>query len=369
MSFREKFNIPNVFWKNEVFITWARWLTILGIPILLWFYQQKLYYNLLFVSLGFMIYNGFVQRYLLKGFDSARYAALFSLVDAVYLTYVYIHTLYITQSGLPQLYYFLMLVMGIRHGISRYPWVVVISIFLYIGTTIASSYLFAFKIYPFILFAQILFFTAFGIMSSYLLKREHLQQTEKENLINELQSAYQQLWMYNARVEELANTDPLTGLYNYRFFTERFHRELELSKRFNKPLSLIIIDIDHFKIFNDTYGHLAGDEVLKESAEIFRQNIRDEDTLCRYGGEEFLILLPATSIEEAHKCAERIRKAVAQHVVRIPENNKKISITVSGGVASYPIDAVDGEHLIKVADDVLYEAKHNGRNRIVSRLR
>lgn len=367
MQIREKAIRSSNFWQNEVFITMARWLTIIGMPILLWFYRQEFYYSLVIVSLIFIVYNGVLQYYLFKGIDPRKYAVLLSVVDSIYLTYIYINTLYITQSGLPQLYYFLMLVMGLRHGIARYPWVVGVSLLLYIWTTLSSSYIFRFKIYSFNLLAQIVFFSAFGIISSYFLKREHQQHLEKEDLISELQVAYQQLCIHNAQVEALANTDPLTGLYNYRFFTEQFKMELELSRRFDSPMSLIILDIDHFKKLNDTYGHPAGDIVLKESAEIFKLNIRDNDILCRYGGEEFMILLPSTGIQEAFKCAERIRRAIQNHKIFLPDYVQPISITVSGGVACYPTDARDGEQLIQVADNVLYTAKNKGRNKIVTK--
>lgn len=367
MQIREKAIRASNFWQNEVFITMARWLTIIGMPILLWFYRREFYYNLIIVSLIFIVYNGVIQYYLFKGIDPRKYAVFLSVVDSGYLTYMYINTLYITQSGLPQLYYFLMLVMGLRHGIARYPWVVAVSLLLYILTTLTSSYFFMFEIYPFNLLAQIVFFSAFGIISSYFLKREHQQHLEKEDLISELQIAYQQLCIHNAQVEALANTDPLTGLYNYRFFSEQFTMELELSRRFDRPMSLIILDIDHFKKLNDTYGHPAGDIVLKESAEIFKLNIRDNDILCRYGGEEFMILLPSTSIREAFKCAERIRRAVQNHEIFLPGHVQPISITVSGGVACYPIDAIDGQQLIQVADDVLYKAKNRGRNKVVTK--
>ncbi|MHB9095360.1 MAG: GGDEF domain-containing protein, partial [Eubacteriales bacterium] len=256
---------------------------------------------------------------------------------------------------------------GIRHGMAKYHWIVLVMSLLYAWVTIAGAKYLGVWINPLSILNQLLFFTAFGVMSSYIFKKDYQRRIEKEDLISELQSAYQQLCVYNAQVEELANTDPLTGIYNYRYFTERLDKELELSKRFNRFLCLIIIDIDHFKDFNDTYGHPTGDLALKGAATVFRQNIRDKDVLCRYGGEEFLILLPSTGIEEAFKCAERIRESIQHHPVVI-NGEQTVHITISGGVASYPLDAGTGEQLLRIADEVLYSAKHKGRNKIHRRL-
>lgn len=348
--------------ENEIFITKVRWLTILGAPVVLWFYKYQFTFLLVLVSILFALFNIYLQFYFLKKNDPAKYQFAFSVADNLYLAIIYLYTVP-THEGLPQLFYFLIFVLGIRHGMAKYHWIVLITGFIYAWLTISGSYYLGVIINPLAILNQLLFFAAFGVMSSYLFKKDYQQQMEKEDLITELQAAYQQLCVYNAQVEELANTDPLTGLYNYRYFTERLNKELEISKRFNRLLSLIIIDIDHFKDFNDTYGHPAGDQALKEAARVFRQNIRDKDVLCRYGGEEFLILLPSTGIEEAFKCAERIREAIQHQSVKINETVTE-NITISGGVACYPMDAGNGDQLLRIADEVLYSAKHKGRNKI-----
>ena len=356
----------NKWMENEVFITRIRWLIIIGAPVILWLYRHNLSTGLLVATIAFSLYNLFLQFYLLNKIEVSRYLVVFSVIDVFFLTYVYFLTLP-GQNSIPQLYYFLILVMGIRHSLERYHWIVLINGFIYTWVTVSGSHFLGESVNPIPLFTQLLFFTAFGVVNSYIFKKDYQQQLEKEDLITELQAANQQLCVYNAQVQELANTDPLTGLYNYRYFTERLDMELDMAKRFNRFLSLIIIDVDHFKDFNDTYGHPAGDLALREAAAVFRQNIRDKDVLCRYGGEEFLILLPATGIEEAFKCAVRIRESVQHNSVNISAE-QKVYITVSGGVACYPLDASNGEQLLRIADEVLYTAKHKGRNKIHRRL-
>lgn len=163
---------------------------------------------------------------------------------------------------------------------------------------------------------------------------------------------------------QLAKTDGLTGLNNHRTFHENLDFELKRVRRFKRYLSLLLIDIDYFKKFNDTYGHQAGDAVLKELAGIFRQNLRSIDYAARYGGEEFTIILPETSRDDGVKTAERIRNAVDVHSFDIAGN--KSHITVSIGVAVFPNDAMDKGGLIKAADDAQYMAKRKGGNKIVT---
>jgi len=158
--------------------------------------------------------------------------------------------------------------------------------------------------------------------------------------------------------------DPLTGLFNRRYLDESLERELSRAKRDNLPLSLLMIDIDHFKRLNDTHGHQAGDEVLKRLGELIRHGARRADLPCRYGGEEFLLVLPNVSSEIAADRAEKWRQAFEQE--RIGFGDKLVlSATVSVGVATYPTDGENCEALVRSADQALYTAKHSGRNCIV----
>lgn len=170
--------------------------------------------------------------------------------------------------------------------------------------------------------------------------------------------------LIHKRTEKLAFTDPLTELYNHRFFQETLLQEFTRSERYKKPLSLMIIDIDFFKKFNDTYGHLVGDKVLKHVSVIFKSSMRDQiDTVARYGGEEFGVILPETSLEGAAVFAERIRKKVEESF--IPEGDKKLKVTLSIGVSCISVTkCTKTSDLIEAADQALYKAKAEGRNQV-----
>jgi len=168
--------------------------------------------------------------------------------------------------------------------------------------------------------------------------------------------------IYNAKLYHLAITDGLTQLKIHRYFQQRLDEEIVRSERFGHPVSLIMSDIDHFKKFNDTYGHQEGDIVLIETAKIFRLTVREVDIAARYGGEEFAIILPETNADEAKAMAETIRKRVEAH--DYPSKQGKLKVTVSFGVASYPKDAKTKDDLIGAADKALYKSKEGGRNRV-----
>jgi diguanylate cyclase (GGDEF)-like protein len=167
------------------------------------------------------------------------------------------------------------------------------------------------------------------------------------------------------RVENLAATDGLTGLFNRRYFDSAFARELARCDRSSSSLGLLLADIDHFKSFNDTYGHAMGDLVLKKVAGILSGALRKADVLARFGGEEFVILLPNVTARGALESAERLRQSVAAAAVH-PGGPRK-QVTVSIGAALFPTDASDSESLLKAADEALYDAKHLGRNRVVAK--
>ncbi len=166
----------------------------------------------------------------------------------------------------------------------------------------------------------------------------------------------------NTRLEALAHTDPLTQLVNRRALTIRMVTEMERVRRYNAPLSMLLIDLDHFKLVNDTYGHMAGDDVLASVATLLQRAVRSVDMVARYGGEEFVIVLPETGRQGAVAFAERIREKVSSHGFRIGETNA-IHVTTSIGVATYPSPRLDSvEDLFRAADIALYRAKGNGRN-------
>ncbi len=159
-----------------------------------------------------------------------------------------------------------------------------------------------------------------------------------------------------------AAIDGLTNLYNHDYFQNMLRQELANVARFDRQLSLVLIDIDHFKQFNDTWGHQLGDQVLREVADLVKENCRENDTAARYGGEELVVILPGAGPEEAAMVAERIRKAIERHEVRI--DDEVLGVTVSLGLATADAVRPDPERLIKRADTALYKSKANGRNQL-----
>ena len=157
--------------------------------------------------------------------------------------------------------------------------------------------------------------------------------------------------------------DDLTGLFNRRYLVDALQRELHRSDRRNEPVSLLILDVDHFKHFNDSFGHSAGDQILRHLGEVLRDNTRGEDIVARYGGEEFVILLPGTRPAEAGVCAENLRQVASRLSIAF-EGKILPQLTVSIGVSAYPGDGRDINSLINAADGALYRAKRAGRNRV-----
>jgi diguanylate cyclase (GGDEF)-like protein len=167
----------------------------------------------------------------------------------------------------------------------------------------------------------------------------------------------------NVELHEISITDSLTGLFNRKHLMETLDKEVSRCQRHTRSFSLMVIDIDHFKKYNDTYGHLAGDEVLSRLASVFKDSIRSSDYAARYGGEEFIIMLPESGAEQGVEAAERIRHEVAEQ--KFGGEGEAIEVTISVGVASYPDNGDDAESIIREADGALYEAKEMGRNQVV----
>ncbi len=165
-------------------------------------------------------------------------------------------------------------------------------------------------------------------------------------------------------MQKLALTDALTGLYNRRGFYELGEREIERSFRFNHPLTVIMMDVDHLKEINDIHGHFTGDHVLRNIATRCVKQLRRIDILGRYGGDEFVILLPETPMRMGSLVAERLRRCVADAV--IPKENELIQTSISLGVSGLTTDVTSLDALIKRADTAMYAAKQSGRNQVMS---
>ncbi len=174
----------------------------------------------------------------------------------------------------------------------------------------------------------------------------------------------------NEEIRILSITDPLTKCYNRTYMDEQLPKELKRAIRYNHPISLVMIDIDHFKRVNDTYGHQAGDEILKELVRSINRSIRsDVDWVARYGGEEFLVVFPETDFKRAEALAERLRRAISQKIVQFKEEEIRItaSFGVSGFTSSTSLKEISHETMIGLADKSLYQAKEEGRNRVIGR--
>ncbi|MEM9668757.1 MAG: PleD family two-component system response regulator [Pseudomonadota bacterium] len=165
---------------------------------------------------------------------------------------------------------------------------------------------------------------------------------------------------------ELSIIDPLTGLYNRRYMTSQLDQLIQRSAQGGAPTSVVALDIDHFKSVNDTMGHEAGDRVLVEFSERLKKSVRPQDTVCRQGGEEFLVIMPETSVDAACSVAERVRQSVAADPFTFGNDGAEVSVTVSAGVASNELGASSTDDMLKRADEALYEAKKSGRNQVKS---
>ncbi len=189
-------------------------------------------------------------------------------------------------------------------------------------------------------------------------------QQQRENLERSVEERTKELQEANARLERMAVTDGLTGVFNHRRFQESLHAELLRTERHQRPMGVLMIDVDFFKKVNDAMGHPAGDELLRRLAQVLGADLRQTDLIARYGGEEFAVLLPETSKHEAMQVAERMRQAVEE---RINDGSTAWpqTVTVSIGVATYPEDGKTAEAVLSAADQAMYVAKRQGRNRVI----
>lgn len=187
---------------------------------------------------------------------------------------------------------------------------------------------------------------------------------EKKQLLEDLQRKNQELEKVNTMIKEIASKDGLTGLYNHRHFQEVLSNELQRAKRHHQSFSLIFLDVDYFKHYNDTNGHPMGDEVLKTVGHLIKTRIRNSDMPARYGGEEFIILLPEAPLDAALKLAEDIRKIIEKHPFQNDASQPNGKLTISLGVAEYPRDGQDVTTLLQHVDEAMYQAKETGKNRV-----
>ena len=194
---------------------------------------------------------------------------------------------------------------------------------------------------------------------------ERKQVEKRLRYVNDrLQTQLIEIGILQSRLREQAIRDPLTDLFNRRYLEETLERELARAAREDYPVCVILIDLDHFKRVNDTYGHEAGDEVLKILSVALSEQCRRGDFACRYGGEEFVIVMPNINLEIAYERAENIRRSL--NSMRVPYGQYHLTITISTGIACYPINGETRESILRAADQAMYGAKEAGRDHILS---
>jgi len=206
-----------------------------------------------------------------------------------------------------------------------------------------------------------------GVLSLYRKTTDSFSNNEIslfKTIANEIAKVIDKTLLFR-QTKELSITDELTGLYNRRHFNERFESEVQRSRRYNRPMTVLMIDIDYFKNFNDINGHLMGDEILKRVAHTIESNIRKADLVARYGGEEFVVILPEIDKHRALSVAEKLRRTIEKKRFPKQENQPHKNLTVSLGLASFPEDSTDARELIDFADRALFKAKAEGRNRVM----
>jgi diguanylate cyclase (GGDEF)-like protein len=182
-------------------------------------------------------------------------------------------------------------------------------------------------------------------------------QTKADGYLKEIEQ-------FNQKLEHLSVTDGLTGLYNQRYFREMLKSEIARTRRYSRVLSVVLMDIDGFKRFNDTYGHLQGDSALTSVSRVIRDEIRTVDLAARYGGEEFVLVLPETKSQGAIDAAEKIRNVISRLKIPVGSHGETASFTISAGVSSTEDGIFDDDALIQLADQCLYRAKKTGKNRV-----
>ncbi len=184
---------------------------------------------------------------------------------------------------------------------------------------------------------------------------------EVSDLVKEISSSLKKIYLFEM-TENMSQKDGLTGLFRRGIFNEKLKEEIIRARNFKHTVGLMMIDIDHFKYINDTYGHQVGDEVLREVSSVIRNSVYETDFVARYGGEEFAVIMPRAEIEGSKRKAEYIRNAVASGRIRV--GLVDIKVTISCGIAYFPYDGEDEKTLIENADKALYFSKENGRNRV-----
>lgn len=226
------------------------------------------------------------------------------------------------------------------------------------------------EILPYLLTGALIGCAVSGFIAYHLLSKAQRNAAELENQLRshsfELQITLDELAEKNRLLEKQSRTDSLSGVFNRASFDQQMRAEIKRSRREQRSLALVLLDIDHFKRINDSLGHLAGDQAIRAVADIIQQQLkRPADKICRYGGEEFALILPATDLSGAEQLAEQIRQALQNFALTL--NGQPYQLTLSAGCyANIPATDSDNDEYIRFADEALYRAKHLGRNQVQS---
>jgi diguanylate cyclase (GGDEF)-like protein len=205
-----------------------------------------------------------------------------------------------------------------------------------------------------------------GILQIDWNSKQDLSEKDKKNftiLTNAAAIAFDNAILH-MRMQELTIIDELTGLYNYRYFKIKLTDEIRRADRYSQPLAMLMIDVDHFKIINDSQGHQTGNIILQEIVSLIKYSVRDVDIVARYGGEEFVVLLPQTGTRNAVSIAERMRRNVEKAYFTNSQGQRDVKVTISIGIAIYPEGVTSAEQLLERVDQAMYIAKNKGRNRV-----
>lgn len=324
------------FSKPQTFIIMMRWVIIGLVPVMIVVSQEQMFFLDKFAIAAFLAVTALLTAFYLKRISIKPY--LWGIVQIADL--VVISLMVLSRNGISSecynLYFLVVLQAGLVLGARQALLCVLIGSVFYTGSVLLAG-LNDLEVRR--LIVRLIIGWLMGVTAAYLIYREK-------------------------KYHQQALTDSLTSIYNRSYLEQSLKYEIEKAKELRTVLSIIMVDIDNFKAINDRFGHKTGDLVLEQVADVIQGNIRDVDFVARYGGEEFIVALPGTGPERSLEVAERIRNAIEQSEFVGADRALLITLTVSCGLAAYPMTANSLDELMQKADEFMYEAKRSGRNQV-----